>query len=186
MSLLQSFHLAHLPQTHCVHVGLFNEVSNATFLRQQLLDANPLFEYAFISASSLISATHLFAAIYRAVNDQLSHRLKSRNVHSEIVFSLSPNNNIADAFRRFGIGPDTKDLCVVRVGGDAAAVATHLTENVRGTSVEFSDEALRNMTDWTAVRKVYKLGKAPTEPLDSLHVKEMETTIMGIMALKGS
>jgi hypothetical protein len=42
----------------------------------------------------IISKIHALSATYRAVNDFLSSRLRSRNVHSEIVFSLSPNNNV--------------------------------------------------------------------------------------------
>jgi len=38
---------------------------------------------------------HVLAAVFRAINDMLQSRLKSRNVHSEIVFSLSPNNNVS-------------------------------------------------------------------------------------------
>jgi EKC/KEOPS complex subunit CGI121/TPRKB len=38
---------------------------------------------------------HVLAAAFRALNDYLNDRLKSRNVHSEIVFSLSPNNNVS-------------------------------------------------------------------------------------------
>jgi len=43
----------------------------------------------------IVSKIHALAAVYRAVNDLLENRLKSRNVHSEIVFSLSPNNNVS-------------------------------------------------------------------------------------------
>jgi EKC/KEOPS complex subunit CGI121/TPRKB len=37
----------------------------------------------------------VLAACFRAISDALNGRLKSRNVHSEIVFSLSPNNNVS-------------------------------------------------------------------------------------------
>lgn len=43
----------------------------------------------------MTSTTHVLAAVFRAVNDMLHSRLKSRNVHSEIVFSFSPNNNVS-------------------------------------------------------------------------------------------
>ena len=43
----------------------------------------------------IISPNHILAAVFRAVNDYLRDRLKSRNVHSEIVFALSPNNNVS-------------------------------------------------------------------------------------------
>jgi EKC/KEOPS complex subunit CGI121/TPRKB len=51
--ILTSLRLAHLPPPLAVHVALFREVSNAAFLRQQLLDGNPDFEYAFLDASSV-------------------------------------------------------------------------------------------------------------------------------------
>lgn len=37
----------------------------------------------------------MLAGVFRAINDSTHGRLKSRNVHSEIVFSLSPNNNVS-------------------------------------------------------------------------------------------
>lgn len=37
---------------------------------------------------------HAITAIFRAVNDYMNGRLKSRNVHSEIVFSFNPANNV--------------------------------------------------------------------------------------------
>ena len=85
--------LPHLPQ-HPLQIALFNEVKNAAFLRKQLLDGNNKFEYAFLDASVLLTRQHVLAACFRAINDLLNDRLRSRNVHSEIVFSLSPNNNV--------------------------------------------------------------------------------------------
>ena len=86
--------LPHLPD-HPLMVFLFKDVKNASFLRQQLLDSNAEFEYAFLDATTIISRNHILAACFRAINDQLNNRLKSRNVHSEIVFSLSLNNNVS-------------------------------------------------------------------------------------------
>lgn len=50
MAKLQTFHLSHLPPELAVHVALYQGLQNATFLRQQLLDGNPAFEYALIDA----------------------------------------------------------------------------------------------------------------------------------------
>lgn len=47
---VRTFTLPHY-QAYPVHVGLFTDVANATFLRSQLLDANPDFDYAFLDAS---------------------------------------------------------------------------------------------------------------------------------------
>lgn len=86
--------LPHLPQ-HPLRACLFKDVRNAPFLRKQLLEGNQEFEYAFLDASVLLSRNHVLAACFRAIHDQLNGRLKSRNVHSEIVFALSPNNNVS-------------------------------------------------------------------------------------------
>ena len=113
MSLLQSFQLDHLPEDFAVHIALYQNVRNAAFLQQQLLQGNTDFEYAFIDASAvcckfdllcfcspqsdhakILSSTHLLAAIFRAANDKFNDRLKSKNVHAEMVFCLSMNNNV--------------------------------------------------------------------------------------------
>lgn len=91
---METIILPHLPDSP-IQVCLFKNVQNAAFLRQQLLQGNTDFEYAFLDASVLISRSHVLAACFRAISDALSARLKSRNVHSEIVFSLSPNNNVS-------------------------------------------------------------------------------------------
>lgn len=92
MESIQLPHLAAQPLRAC----LFKDVQNAAFLRQQLLDGNQEFEYAFLDASVLLSRNHVLAACFRAVNDVNNGRMRSRNVHSEIVFALSPNNNVRD------------------------------------------------------------------------------------------
>ena len=82
---------------HSLQACLFRDVQNASFLRRQLLEGNQEFEYAFLDASLLLSRRQVLAACFTAINDRLSGRLKSRNVHSEIVFALSPNNNVCSA-----------------------------------------------------------------------------------------
>ncbi|KAL8919317.1 MAG: hypothetical protein Q9172_005038 [Xanthocarpia lactea] len=51
MSLLQTINLAHLPEDLAIHIALYENVKNAAFLQQQLLQGNTAFEYAFIDAS---------------------------------------------------------------------------------------------------------------------------------------
>lgn len=104
---------------------------------------------------------------------------------------------IADAYRRFGIGPDTKDLLVVKITfpTDAAPmplsreqIEKHLQENVEGTPTAFSDEAIAEVTDWAKVKKYYKLNGLPW--LDAIKEKDeskeqMQGLVLGAMALRG-
>ncbi len=50
---LQTFHLAHLPPSLTLHLALYEDVKNAVFLHQQLLEGNTEFEYALIDASTV-------------------------------------------------------------------------------------------------------------------------------------
>lgn len=93
---METVQLPHLPG-HPLRIGLFKDVKNARFLRQQLLEGNTDFEYAFLDAAAILSRNHVLAACFRAINDMENGRMKSRNVHSEVVFSLSPNNNVSVA-----------------------------------------------------------------------------------------
>ncbi|KAI9704980.1 MAG: hypothetical protein M1836_006760 [Candelina mexicana] len=209
MALLQAIHLSHLPPDQPIYVSLYQDVKNAAFLRSQLLSGNSDFEYAFIDASVIVSSTHILAAVFRAVNDMLNGRLKSRNVHSETVFSLSPNNNIAESFRRFGISDITPSLLIVKIptGPNTTfeSVQQHLCSVIEGTALEFSDKSLSRLTDLARVKKIYKLNnvnggnakrhsqgsrpaKAKAEGIatdGNMQGLELEVAILGIMALRG-
>jgi hypothetical protein len=50
MASVRTFTLPHY-EAFPVHVALFKDVTNAAFLRIQLLEANPDFDYAFLDAS---------------------------------------------------------------------------------------------------------------------------------------
>ncbi|KAL8850595.1 MAG: hypothetical protein Q9221_004465 [Calogaya cf. arnoldii] len=162
MSLLRTFTLDHLPEDCAVHIALYANVKNAAFLQQQLLQGNTAFEYAFIDASVILSSTHLLAAIFRAANDKVNDRLKSKNVHSEMVFCLSMNNNIAESFRRFGVSPATSSLYAVKLSTTpsvtAATVQQHLSDSIEGDPVPFNDAEIARFTDIGKVRKTYKLS----------------------------
>lgn len=96
--MLETITLEHVPATHSVHAALFRDVTNADFLQSQLLGRNPDFEYAFVDASTVASRFHLLSAVYRAVTAELAGSMRTPNVHSEIVSSLSSNNNVGDFF----------------------------------------------------------------------------------------
>jgi len=214
MAPLKTFHLTHLPPSLAIHIALYTSLTNALFLRSQLLANDPAFEYALIDATTLVSTTHLLAATFRAANDYLNKRLKSRNVHSEIVFSLGASNNIAQSLRGFGIADGTTELVVVKVatheGVDREGVVKHLEGMVEGREVEFCDEVLRVMTDVAKVRNLYKLplvggegkGQSKRRRKDGSEEgsgevlgvgkgaewerRELEVAILGLMALRGA
>ncbi|KAI1464338.1 CGI-121-domain-containing protein [Daldinia caldariorum] len=207
-SLIETIQLEHVPSSYTVLVGLFKDVTNAEFLQQQLLSRNAEYEYAFINASSVISRLQVLAAVYKAITIHMSGSMKTPNIHSEIVCSLSPNNNISEAYRRFGITPSSsKHLIIVKVltptptstststptpqaaAETAVAVQQHLLAHVRGTPTPFTDEAITQsgLTDWSKVRKYYKLngvGWLDGVEDSALRRAESEMMVLGSMALR--
>ncbi|KAF2840886.1 CGI-121-domain-containing protein, partial [Patellaria atrata CBS 101060] len=179
MANLTTLHLPHLPDVP-VHVAAFKDVRNAAFLRQQLIEGNREFEYAFLDCATILSTRHVLAAVFRAMNDARYGRLKSRNVHSEVVFCLSGNNNIVDSFRYFGLTPTTTSLIAIKIPSIPSnpsntitqtppqeapsnslspnTISSHLLAAVEGTPIPFTDKALTRFTDLGRVRKVYKVG----------------------------
>ncbi|KAL9025760.1 MAG: hypothetical protein Q9196_005474 [Gyalolechia fulgens] len=216
MSLLKSLKIAHLPDDLLIHIALYDDVKNAAFLQQQLLDGNTAFEYAFLDASVIISSTHLLAAVFRAAHDWTSGRLKSKNVHSEIVFCFSMNNNIVESFRRFGISSVTTSLYAVKLSTassvNVATIEQHLSESIQGNPLPFEEANITKFTDVAKVRKIYKLtdagrvhnkstgkgGKRDTEgnedarmreyggEMERVERKELEIMVLGLMALRGA
>ncbi|KAI3324661.1 CGI-121-domain-containing protein [Xylariaceae sp. AK1471] len=210
-STLETLHLEHVPQTHSVHVAVFQDVENAAFLHQQLLARNADFEYAFIDAGVITSRLQVLSAVFKAITVQIAGTMKTPNVHSEIVCSLSPTNNIAEAYRRHGITSTSRNLVIVKVlvtpavsspnlststatnpdsqtPTTAQDVEKHLLANVQGRPVPFTDETLSELTDWGRVRKYYKLnGVGWLDGIKDPAVKnrEMDVLVMSGMALRG-
>ncbi|POS69662.1 hypothetical protein DHEL01_v211946 [Diaporthe helianthi] len=197
MSLLETVLLEHVPSTHSVHVAVFKGVANAGQLQSQLLARNADFEYAFIDATTIVSRLQVLAAAYKALSVLLDGKLKSPNVHAETVLALSATNNISEAYRRYGISPDVKDIIIVKIlfptddrpqPPTADDIWKHLSENVEGTSVPFTDEEIAKSTDWSKVSKYYKLNGVPALKNvkdDKERLREMEMLVVSSMALRG-
>ncbi|RKP23360.1 kinase binding protein CGI-121-domain-containing protein [Syncephalis pseudoplumigaleata] len=66
-------------------------------------------------------------------------RLKTHNVHSEVVYNLSPNTNIGEAFRRFGVNDHSTSLAVIKLDGDRDEIERDLIDLVDGTLVSIDE-----------------------------------------------
>ncbi|WWD16436.1 hypothetical protein CI109_100862 [Kwoniella shandongensis] len=113
-------------------------------------------------------------------------KTRSHNLHSEILLSLSPNNNITDSIRRHGISDTTTTLAVVRFGSPdvgAEEVWKGMNGVVEGELVSWDEGRVENATDWTRVDKVYKLNEL--NALKSPDVKEKKVrAVISSVAIK--
>ncbi|KAF1955124.1 CGI-121-domain-containing protein [Byssothecium circinans] len=192
--------LPHYPH-HPLHITLFKNLKNASFLKSQLLSSNPSFDYAFLDATMILSPLPLYLSAALAIQAHLTNTLKTRTPHSELVFRLHPNNNIGEAYRKFGISETTTEMIAVKIslgeGVTRESVGRHLAEVVEGEAVEIGEESgeLDMWADLGKIKKIYKLsdggkGKKGAKGVVNGEGKderrEMESVIMGIMTLKGT
>ena len=121
---MQSFRYPHFPDDcSAVHVALFTDVKNSAEIRTRIVRASQLegldgdaereaVNFAFIDARlvracihrfivrtygyfiQICSLQHLQTAIYQAVLAYSQGSLRTKTVHSEILWALNPTNNV--------------------------------------------------------------------------------------------
>ncbi|OBZ66541.1 hypothetical protein A0H81_13430 [Grifola frondosa] len=178
---METFSYLHLPtQVSSVSIALFTKVSNAAQLKTRLVQVSLLqgaegdiereaVNFAFIDARltcrsspclKICSLIHLQTAIYQAILALVQGALRTKTVHSEILWSLNPSNNITEALRRYGVSDTTTSLFVVRVSSQDSDLQERMKAVVSGDLTSF--DALASLTDWAAIKKArrhyYKLN----------------------------
>ncbi|CCL99004.1 uncharacterized protein FIBRA_01012 [Fibroporia radiculosa] len=192
---METFRYAHFPlDSSVVHVALFTNVSNAAQLRSRIVRASTMVgpegdsereavNYAFIDARLICSVLHLQTAIVQAILAHAEGILRTKTIHSEILWALSPNNNITEAIKRFGVSDNMTALMVVRI---ASPGLDHVLEGmqaiVSGTLSPI--HKLGDVTDWAGIRKLsidlkyYKLNNDPALKVRSNGDAEREHAII--------
>lgn len=152
----------------------------------------------------ILSPNHLLSATLLALHAFLHATHKTRTPHAELVFRLSPNNNIGESYRTFGLSARTTALVAVKLpiradgsvdeGVSRESVSRHLGDVVEGESVEVEGDAelLGGFAEVHRIKKVYKIACAKGmgkgvmlngEKKDDR--KDIESVVLGTMALKG-
>ncbi|KAI8055403.1 kinase binding protein CGI-121-domain-containing protein [Syncephalis plumigaleata] len=161
------------------HVFYFQNVKNGKALRERLQAGDTRLAYAFVDGRVVLDSFQLLAAATRAMAACNEERLKTHNVHSEIVYNLSPNTNIGEAFRRFGVNDDSTSLAVIKLSGNLTEVEQDLVDLIDGTLVSISE--LGSDVQLDSIRKYYKL----TQEDLATDREQLVNTIVTAMALKG-
>ncbi|KAM9705329.1 EKC/KEOPS complex subunit TPRKB [Menidia menidia] len=133
---------------------LFKDVKNAAELRQSAVEGK--INGALINPKMLVDQFQVLVAANKAFHLQTVGKLKTRSLNSEIIFNLSPTNNISEAFRRFGASEgDGAVLVVVVHDKDQVQVPSEIRALVDGRQVPV--EEISSLSDPAAIRKLYKI-----------------------------
>ncbi|KAI0273122.1 CGI-121-domain-containing protein [Russula aff. rugulosa BPL654] len=181
-----------------VHVALFKHVTNAAKLKARIVRASTLegtegqtereaVNFAFVDARLITSTLHIQTAIIQAMLAAAQNTLRTKTVHSEVIWALNPSNNITEALRRYGVSDDSTALLVIRIDPlDLSDVKSRMSAVVEGTHVPISQ--LADLTDWIAVKKYNKLNADPVireaqnDPTREHHL--IDNIVISLVAMK--
>ncbi|XP_071758684.2 EKC/KEOPS complex subunit TPRKB [Centroberyx gerrardi] len=137
---------------------LFKDLKNAAELRQSAVEGK--INGALINPSMLVDPFQVLVAANKAVHLHKIGKMKTRSLYSEIIFNLSPTNNISEAFKRFGISDGDDSVLVVLVHNkDESQLVADITAKVDG--LQLPVEELSSLSDPAKIKKLYKV--APQE-----------------------
>lgn len=152
----------------CIFLSYFDGVTSETLktIKEQLIARNEEYDYCFLSSTHLVSLQQLRSSLYAAVRNQTLGVMKATSINTEIIFGLSPVNNINDALRRFGVDETRADIVVIRVcesGQDFEQLQSKLEELIGCKPLKLTDEILFSKFDVAKFKKLFKLQAAETQ-----------------------
>ncbi|GAA5896723.1 hypothetical protein JCM6882_005020 [Rhodosporidiobolus microsporus] len=213
---MESYPLPHASST--VHLALFTPLSPSTAasLRQYIITASQLpadeagdaerrkVEFAFVEAGMVTSRLHALTAVNQALLAHADRALKTKTLHSEVLYFFEPGLNITDSLKHFGLSPSTRSLLLIHIAPsspsssstppeEAADVLRRMEDLVEGSTLESLDLLGRlpeGGTDERGLRKTYKLNqdaafstlKAGTPE----HLAELDRLATSAVALKAA
>lgn len=166
MAMFQTFSFPQYPE-HKIILSYFTNVEpgNLDHIKSQLIGANKDYDYCFLNTTHIVSLEHLKSGIYRAIQNYSNNSMKAKTLNTEVIFNLSPVNNIMDSMKRFGVDPSCSKALVIKVL-EAGELEEEVFKSIQKVfedtveSKELTDEELFNSVDLAKFKKVYKLNDA--------------------------
>ncbi|VDP26775.1 unnamed protein product [Soboliphyme baturini] len=138
-----------------LRVCLFRDVQNLAELRKRL-DAGDL-SCSLLRADTILAMFQLLVAANRALHYQAQQKMKTKSIHTELVYSLSPTKNISESLQTFGANDSTKDVIVAVFGDKSGSVMKDIAKVIKGKAVP-----LRTLGDVSNSDLIKKVRQQPS------------------------
>ena len=171
--LVKHINLPAFPE-HTVSAILYSDVSNAAHILERLKSADQSYNYCFLACDRICSLEQVLFATMRALKDQRDGIMRTHTLYSEIVYSMSPNQNITEALKQFGVAASSTAILCLALNGDID------TSLVHGTIEDVTNANLRRHCQLDSVKKVYKLDKTLVD------YDEVSIQVIAAIALRGN
>lgn len=153
-SMVEHFTLAGTPDA-TLSVLLYNDVTNSKQLQERLVTGDLPAECAILNATLIPDIFLLRLAAEVALQAQQGGTLRTRALHSEIVYNLSGSRHITESFRRYGITEKVSSVLVARINALPNEMES-IRESVQGEVVPLS--TLSDLADRELLVKYHKLA----------------------------
>lgn len=155
---------------YCVFAAYYDNLTAETLskVKSELVGGNKNYDYCFASTTHLISVDQLCSSIHRSIQNDVLQRMKAKTLNTEILYNLSPTNNINEALKRFGVDEGRLDIIVLKVFKNEKSdqlVLQNLNEELDnllgGESVTvLSDSTFLKAVDLKKFLKLFKIQNA--------------------------
>ncbi|KAL4656775.1 EKC/KEOPS complex subunit TPRKB-like [Arapaima gigas] len=133
---------------------LFKDVKNAAELRKSAVGGE--IKGALIKPSMVVDSFQVVVAANKALHLQKVGKMKTRSLYSELIFNLSPSNNISESFKKFGISDSDSTVLVVLIHSDEEGRDVQdIQRKVVGQQVPA--ELVSTFSDIPQIKKLYKI-----------------------------
>ncbi|XP_012940519.1 EKC/KEOPS complex subunit TPRKB [Aplysia californica] len=136
-----------------ITVALYRNVS-CKELRKSVMSG--AIEVSLLKTSMVIDEFQVLVAANKALHLQHAGTMMTKNVHSEILFCLSPSKNISESFQSFGAA-DSDTNVVVAIADDQDDERLDKVSEILGKSPVALTE-LSELADTKLITKAYKVS----------------------------
>ncbi|KYN35589.1 TP53RK-binding protein [Trachymyrmex septentrionalis] len=136
-------------------MSLFTNVTNTAELHEKLITEK--LDCCMINVATIVDTFQVVVATNKAALNATRNQLVTKNINTEVLFSMSLSDSITCALNEFGISDDVKNLLmiVIHKEGKEKAMLEKISESVKGDKVSISN--LKKFTDQNHVKEIYAI-----------------------------